>query len=807
MFISTSRALARRLGRAVATAAVIALAVTAGVAVSQSVGAEAAAAADASRFDPGNIISDDLFYNANTMSPQEIQAFLGAIRPGCERGYTCLKDYRESFGTRAADARCGYLQGQNMSAAEIIFWVSRACGINPQVLIVMLEKEQGLVSSSRPSATKYRIAMGYGCPDTAPCDALYYGFFNQVYSAARQFKTYQAFPNSFAYRAGRVNTILWHPNGGCGSSQVYIGNQATAGLYIYTPYRPNGAALANLYGTGDGCSSYGNRNFWRTFTDWFGATTYDVPGAIGAFWRSIGGTASEVGSPSGPANAFDANGGGWAQEFTKGYIYVSRAGASAALRKGSAIWADYAASGSQYGALGWPRTSERCSPAGCVASFDRASIGWSPSGGVARVDGPRYPVYSAQGLDQGALGVPLQRDQATSAAGGGSTQRFSGGVIHTSAAGTFHLRSASALYQTYAAAGGPGGRYGWPTSDENCVGTTSCAVTFQDGAFGWTPRGGVQEVRQASAYAQAGGATGALGAPTGPPSFRGDREVQEFTGGATYWARSGGALHLRSGSLITQAWTRSGAEQGPWGWPVSSESCSATACTTEFQRSVVSWTPNGGVRSTEGPFLEVYRSSGGPKGVLGAATSAPGRYPQNGGGSAQVFQGGFLYQATGSDVVLLRRGSAIYQRYAALGSQSGRLGWPVTSETCGAAGCSVRFQNGEITWTPAGGVQLIEGPVLAAFDRAGGAAGSLGPATGPATAYPANGGGIAQDFVGGYVYSSPAGSYFLKRSSGVFARYAAAGSQAGAYGWPRSDEKCSGAACRAEFQGGTITAP
>ena len=26
--------------------------------------------------------------------------------------------------------------------------------------------------------------MGYGCPDTAACDAQYYGFFNQVYSAA-----------------------------------------------------------------------------------------------------------------------------------------------------------------------------------------------------------------------------------------------------------------------------------------------------------------------------------------------------------------------------------------------------------------------------------------------------------------------------------------------------------------------------------------------------------------------------------------------------------------------------------------------
>ena len=51
---------------------------------------------------------------------------------------------------------------------------------------------------------------------------------------------------------------------------VFLANRATAGLYNYTPYQPNTAAMANLYGTGDACSAYGNRNFWRMFSDWFG---------------------------------------------------------------------------------------------------------------------------------------------------------------------------------------------------------------------------------------------------------------------------------------------------------------------------------------------------------------------------------------------------------------------------------------------------------------------------------------------------------------------------------------------------------
>lgn len=51
---------------------------------------------------------------------------------------------------------------------------------------------------------------------------------------------------------------------------MLIRNQATASLYNYTPYQPNAAALAAGYGTGDACSSYGNRNFWNYFSDWFG---------------------------------------------------------------------------------------------------------------------------------------------------------------------------------------------------------------------------------------------------------------------------------------------------------------------------------------------------------------------------------------------------------------------------------------------------------------------------------------------------------------------------------------------------------
>ncbi|MBB2976355.1 hypothetical protein FHX49_001929 [Microbacterium endophyticum] len=248
--------------------------VEAGTAVSSDI----TKSADLSKFNAGNIISDAQFFDSGTMTEAQIQSFLEKKVSSCRSGYTCLKDWYDTSRTTTASAMCGaYSGGVRERASRIIYKVAKACGINPQVLLVMLEKEQGLVSHVWPSEFRYTIAMGQGCPDTAACDTQYYGFFNQVYGAARQMKIYTVYPNSFTYRAGQTNTIYWHPNASCGTSNVYIENQATANLYIYTPYRPNAAALNAGYGTGDGCSSYGNRNFYQYFTDWFGAPVVSDP--------------------------------------------------------------------------------------------------------------------------------------------------------------------------------------------------------------------------------------------------------------------------------------------------------------------------------------------------------------------------------------------------------------------------------------------------------------------------------------------------------------------------------------------------
>src|SRR3954447_13332938 len=167
------------------------LAVAVLVPVTQLLPAPSAEAANASDFQPGYIISDENFYDPAAMSTAEIQSFLNSRVPSCRSGYTCLKSYTQSTTSHAADPMCrAYAGASNESAAQIIFKVQQACSISAKAILVTLEKEQGLVTSTAPSTSMYQIAMGYACPDTAPCDAEYFGFYNQVYKAAWQFKRY-----------------------------------------------------------------------------------------------------------------------------------------------------------------------------------------------------------------------------------------------------------------------------------------------------------------------------------------------------------------------------------------------------------------------------------------------------------------------------------------------------------------------------------------------------------------------------------------------------------------------------------------
>lgn len=239
-------------------------------------------AAAVTGFQAGNIMSDNVFTNRSSMSAPQIQSFLNSKVPYCDTYGSKPSEYGGGTRKQYAAARgvstpfiClrNYSQG-GKSAARIIYNTAQEFNINPQVLIVLLQKEQGLVTDEWPWPIQYKTATGYGCPDTAPCDSEYYGFTNQVRWAARMFRAIMNNSSTWytPYKLGS-NRIYWHPDTSrCGSSTVNIQNRTTVALYSYTPYRPNQAALNAGYGVGNSCSSYGNRNFYQYFKDWFGST-------------------------------------------------------------------------------------------------------------------------------------------------------------------------------------------------------------------------------------------------------------------------------------------------------------------------------------------------------------------------------------------------------------------------------------------------------------------------------------------------------------------------------------------------------
>ena len=253
---------------------------------------------DFSNFNPGNIISDGVMSNANAMSVEEIQRFLTS-KNACKdtniakaKSYPGLRYHIENGHFVCLSEETFEYNGQKQTAAQVIYDAARDFQINPQVLIVLLEKEQGLITDTWPNHIQYRSATGFGCPDTAECDSKYYGFRNQVRNAASMFRSVLS-GGWTNYPVGK-NYVQYHPNPNCGGSVINIENRATSALYRYTPYQPNGGALANYPGNSY-CGAYGNRNFYVTVRQWFGSPNLFVLGDMNHYWQTHGGSAGEIG--------------------------------------------------------------------------------------------------------------------------------------------------------------------------------------------------------------------------------------------------------------------------------------------------------------------------------------------------------------------------------------------------------------------------------------------------------------------------------------------------------------------------------
>ena len=256
-------------------------------------GAARAGGADAA-FDPGNIASDEVFYNTTAMTLQQITAFIDEQNAGCD-GPWCLRNLTLDTTPQPADAYCqAYTGGPAQSAAKMLYDFSRACGINPQVMLVTLQKESQGLTRTDADRILLRGGVGVALPGHRPrrLRELRPAVRRVLPPGLRHGPPMGEVPGRDPERPVQLPTRpdLRHrrgtsPNPAAAPARCRIRNLATASLYVYTPYQPNAASLAAYPGEGDACSSYGNRNFFRMFQNYFGSTgggTADgAPTAVG----------------------------------------------------------------------------------------------------------------------------------------------------------------------------------------------------------------------------------------------------------------------------------------------------------------------------------------------------------------------------------------------------------------------------------------------------------------------------------------------------------------------------------------------
>lgn len=202
-----------------------------------------AATAFAATFDPELIISNDNMRRANSMSANDIQAFL-ETQSGPLKSLVTVDH-----------------AGVKRKASMIIWQASSAWDISPKVMLTMLQKEQSLLTRTTLSKNTLNRAIGAGCPDSTT--NRYPGFGNQMWNGARLLDSYGEGNPSFPYYYVGISKSVY-------GGQVHPKNLATFKLYVYNPSIGAKSPYGDLSAQAGSCS--GNANFWLIYRRYFGST-------------------------------------------------------------------------------------------------------------------------------------------------------------------------------------------------------------------------------------------------------------------------------------------------------------------------------------------------------------------------------------------------------------------------------------------------------------------------------------------------------------------------------------------------------
>lgn len=334
--------------------------------------------------------------------------------------------------------------------------------------------------------------------------------------------------------------------------------------------------------------------------------------------------------------------------------------------------------------------------------------------------------WQAAGGDGSPVGT---KDGDVYQVGDGFGQNFASGKIFFTPGTGAHLIY-GAIMDKYQAIGGPADSdLGWPTIDEvtGLLGPDSRVSTFSAGdkpAIFWTPDTGAWVVRGAinAAWDKLGGSGGTLGAPTGDETYDGDVVSQKFTGGSVSYDNATKVFTTDPPDLAANL---AGVE-------VPSDATTA--------------------------INQAWRAAGGLAGTLGARQGA--QYAVGDNGAAQDYSGGKIFYSppTGAHAVT----GAILSKYDSLGGPKSDLGLPIGTEADGGAPNSrvSAFSAADkpvIFWTPDNGAIVVRGAINAAWDKLGGATGTLGVPTGEEKGA---GDTVTQTFSGGEISYNKATNAF-----------------------------------------------
>lgn len=216
-----------------------------------------------------------------TMTVAGIQSFLQNEGSGLA-SFSDIENCGPTTGPNYTFYATYYHCGSSESAAQIVYDASQAYGINPQVILAMMQKEQSLITTPNPISSQLDYAMGYGCGDTSNgCTVS--GFFNQVDNGTWQLRadidlidgiSYWGYsPSAYPCNGPTIfysaalqpgNDVTFYDSYGNAYTSFVLPNAATSAFYCYTPHVFPGSS-----------SQYYSGYYWFVyyFSIWFGGST------------------------------------------------------------------------------------------------------------------------------------------------------------------------------------------------------------------------------------------------------------------------------------------------------------------------------------------------------------------------------------------------------------------------------------------------------------------------------------------------------------------------------------------------------